>query len=155
MGGELYEGRLRVPLIVKWPAEVTPGSETDFAAASWDLMATFTDMAGAVLPAGSTNGVSLVPALLGEAKPRRGMLYWETREGGFGQGVRIGTWKAVRPRGKGKRDDVELYNLKQDPGETKDQAKEHPEILRDSSRGDSTAGARPGKRARSSRGFLL
>jgi arylsulfatase A-like enzyme len=128
-GDELYEGRLCVPLIVKWPAEVKPGLETDTAAAAWDLMATITDMAGAVLPADTTDGISLVPVLLGETRPRRGMLYWETRAGGVGQGVRIGEWKAVRPRGKAKREDVELYNLKQDPGETKNQAKEHPEIL--------------------------
>jgi arylsulfatase A-like enzyme len=128
-GSEMYEGRLRVPLIVKWPSEVSPGSETDFAATSWDMMATFTDMAGAVLPAGSTNGVSFVPALLGESKTRRGMLYWETRKGGFGQGVRIGDWKAVRPCGKMGIEAVELYNVKEDPRETKNQAKEHPEIV--------------------------
>ncbi|MCU0871766.1 MAG: sulfatase-like hydrolase/transferase [Pirellulaceae bacterium] len=126
---EMYEGRLRVPLIVKWPAEVTAGSQTDFAATTWDMMATFTDMAGAVLPAGSTNGVSFVPALLGKSKSRRGMLYWETREGGFGQGVRIGDWKAVRPCGKMGIEAVELYNVKEDPRETKNQAKEHPEIV--------------------------
>lgn len=127
--GELYEGRLRVPLIVKWPAEVTGGSESPFAVTAYDLLATFTDMAGAVLPAGSTHGVSFVPALLGETKNRRGMLYWDTHEGGFGQGVRIGDWKAVRPRGKMGLDAVELYNIKEDPRETKNQAKEHPEIV--------------------------
>jgi arylsulfatase A-like enzyme len=126
---ELYEGRLRVPLIVKWPAEVSPATETSFPAATWDFMATFADIAGAVLPAGSGEGVSFAPAMLGETTRRRGMMYWEIREGGFGQAVRIGDWKAVRPRGKGKLEDVELYNLKQDPGETKNQAKAHPEIV--------------------------
>jgi len=126
---ELYEGRLRVPLIVKWPGQVSPATETSFPTATWDFMATFADMAGAVLPAGSGEGVSFVPAMLGETTRRRGMMYWEIREGGFGQAVRIGDWKAVRPRGKGKLEDVELYNLKQDPGETKDQAKAHPEIV--------------------------
>jgi arylsulfatase A-like enzyme len=128
-GDELYEGRLRVPLIVKWPAEASPGKETGFPTAHWDFTATFADMAGAVLPAGSSNGVSFVPALLGEAPRRRGMLYWEDRDGGFGQAVRIGDWKVVRPHGKMRREDCELYNVKQDPGETKNQAKEHPEIV--------------------------
>ena len=96
-GEDLYEGRLRVPLIVKWPAEVSPATESDFPVATFDFTATFADMAGAVLPAGSSNGVSFVPALLGEAQRRRGMLYWEARDGGFGQAVRIGDWKAVRP----------------------------------------------------------
>jgi len=128
-GEELYEGRLRVPLIVKWPTEVSPGKETPFPTAPWDLTATFADMAGAVLPTGSSSGFSFVPALLGEAPRRRGMLHWEVRDGGFGQAVRIGDWKVVRPRGKMKREDCELYNVKQDPGETKNQAKEHPEIV--------------------------
>lgn len=128
-GGEMYEGRLRVPLIVKWPAEVSPGLESAFAVTTYDMLPTLTDMAGAVLPAGSTNGVSFVPALLGESRNRRGMLYWDTHEGGFGQGVRIGDWKAVRPCGKMGLESVELYNLKEDPRETKNQAKEHPEIV--------------------------
>jgi len=129
VGEELYESQLRVPLIVKWPAEVSPATESAFPVAAFDFTATFADMAGAVLPAGSSNGVSLVPALLGGVQRRRGMMYWESRDGGFGQAVRIGDWKAVRPRGKMAREAVELYNLKQDPGETKNQAKEHPEIV--------------------------
>jgi arylsulfatase A-like enzyme len=128
-GGDMYEGRLRVPLVVKWPAEVRSGLETDFAVSPWDMMATFSDMGGAVLPAGSTSGVTYVPALLGDPTQRRSMMYWETRDGGFGQGVRIGDWKAVRPCGKMDIDAVELYNLIEDPGEINNQAKEHPEIL--------------------------
>jgi arylsulfatase A-like enzyme len=128
-GSDMYEGRLRVPLVVRWPAEVRAGLESDFAVTPWDMMATFSDMAGAVLPAGATSGVTFVPALLGETKQRRSMLYWETRNGGFGQGVRIGDWKAVRPCGQMGIEAVELYNLIEDPGETKNQAKEHPEIL--------------------------
>ena len=128
-GDDMYEGRLRVPLIVKWPAEVESGFETAFAVAPWDMMVTFADMAGAVLPSGATTGVSFLPTLLGQAGQRRAMMYWETRDTGFGQGVRIGDWKAVRPCGRMDIDAVELYNLVEDPGETKNQAKEHPEIL--------------------------
>lgn len=129
VSGELYEGWMRVPLIVKWPAEVSPGTETSFPTATWDFMATFADMAGAVLPAGASEGVSFVPGMLDKTARRRAMMYWEIHDGGFGQAVRIGDWKAVRPRGKSKLEQVELYNLKQDPAETKDQAKEHPEIV--------------------------
>ncbi len=128
-GTTLYEGRLRVPLVVRWPAEINPGSATEFAVAPWDLMPTFAAMAGATLSSGVSNGVSFLPALLGDARPRRSMMYWETRDGGFGQGVRIGDWKAVRPCGKMERDAVELYNLREDPLETNNQAQEHPEIL--------------------------
>ena len=169
VGGEMYEGRLRVPLIVKWPAEVTPGSETDFAATTWDMMATLTDMAVPFsLPARPTAFRSF-PRCSEKPKPRRGMLYWETREGGFGQGVRIGDWKAVRPCGKGKREAVELYNLKEDPRRDEESGQGAPGDRRAIHQGVTALLAPhagrvgnlphgndgPGKRARSSRGFLL
>jgi arylsulfatase A-like enzyme len=128
-GGDMYEGRLRVPLVVHWPAEASPGLASEFAVTPWDLLPTFTDLAGATLPAGASDGVSFVPALLGDPSKRRSMLYWETRDKGFGQGVRIGDWKAVRPCGKMELDAVELYNLIEDPTETNNQAQQHPEIL--------------------------
>lgn len=128
-GGDMYEGRLRVPLVVRWPAEVRPGLESQFAVTPWDLLPTFADLAGAALPAGASDGVTFLPALLGDPTKRRSMLYWETRENGFGQGVRIGDWKAVRPCGKMELDAVELYNLIEDPTESRNQAQEHPEIL--------------------------
>ena len=128
-GDDLYEGRLRVPLIVRWPDQVEPGTETDYPGAVWDMSATFVDMTGLKLPARASNGESLLPAMRGEDLGTRGMMYWEVRDGGFGQAVRIGDWKAVRCRGKLEHSDVKLYNLKKDPGEAEDVAKENPEIL--------------------------
>ncbi len=125
-GEDLYEGRLRVPLIVKWPAEVSPATESAFPVAAFDFTATFADLAGAVLPAGSSNGVSFVPALLGEAQRRRGMMYWEARDGGFGQAVRIGDWKAVRPRGKMAREDVRTVQPEAGSGRDKEPSQGTP-----------------------------
>src|SRR5262249_25074429 len=53
-------------------------------------------------------------------------LYWEFHEGGFKQAVRSGDWKAVRLRPGGP---PELYDLRADPGETRDLAADHPEVV--------------------------
>jgi arylsulfatase A-like enzyme len=126
---ELYEGRLRVPFIVRWPSRVEAGTETDYPGAIWDMSATLVDMTGLKLPASASSGESLLPAMFGEDVGKRGMMYWEVRDRGFGQAVRIGDWKAVRCRGKLEHSDVELYNLKEDPGETADVSEDNPEIL--------------------------
>ncbi|PQO32731.1 arylsulfatase [Bremerella cremea] len=130
--GSLYEGGIRVPLIVRWPGKVKPGSVSDHPAAFYDLMPTFAQIAGVKTPEG-IDGISLVPELLGQDQPEHDYLYWEFRAYGGQQAVRMGDWKAIRqnmmrPRqpNAGK---LELYNLKDDPSESKDVAGEHPEIV--------------------------
>lgn len=130
--GSLYEGGIRVPLIVRWPGKVKPGSVSDHPAAFYDLMPTFAQIAGVKTPEG-IDGISLVPELLGQGQPEHDYLYWEFRAYGGQQAVRMGDWKAIRqnmmrPRqpNAGK---LELYNLKDDPSESKDVAGEHPEIV--------------------------
>src|SRR5215207_6792672 len=91
-----------------------------------DLMPTAAALAGARAPS-VTDGVSLQSLLLGGRAPLRGALYWEFHEGGFAQAVRMGDWKAVR---KGLDGAVELYDLKADPGETRDVASRHPAVVR-------------------------
>ncbi|RCS53049.1 arylsulfatase [Bremerella cremea] len=130
--GSLYEGGIRVPLIVRWPGKVKPDSVSDQPAAFYDLMPTFAEIAGVKTPKG-IDGISLVPELLGKDQPQHDYLYWEFRAYGGQQAVRMGDWKAIRqnmmrPRqpNAGK---LELYNLKDDPSESKDVAAEHPEIV--------------------------
>lgn len=130
--GSLYEGGIRVPLIVRWPGKVKPGSVSDHPAAFYDLMPTFAQISGVKTPEG-IDGISLVPELLGQDQPEHDYLYWEFRAYGGQQAVRMGGWKAIRqnmmrPRqpNAGK---LELYNLKDDPSESKDVAGEHPEIV--------------------------
>ena len=70
--------------------------------------------------------VKQVEAILGkgEVVPRE-FLYWEFHEGGFKQAVRTGDWKGVR-LGPGM--PLELYNIKEDIGESHDVAAEHPDV---------------------------
>lgn len=127
---DLYEGGIRVPMIARWPGMIKPGSKTDHVSAFWDVMPTLAEIAGAQVP-DSTDGISFLPALLGKKKQRQHeYLYWEFHEQGGKQAVRTGNWKGVRlnvnkdPEGK-----IELYNLSEDPGETKDVSAEYPDIV--------------------------
>ncbi len=125
--GTLYEGGLRVPMIVRWPSRVAAGNVNEHVWYFADVMPTLAELAGADSPDG-IDGISVVPALLGaEAAGRQqadhDYLYWED-DGD--QAVRAEHWKAIRPKqGNGH---LELYNLAADEGETHDLAKQQLEI---------------------------
>ena len=123
---DLYEGGIRVPMIVSWPAQIKRGSVSDFVWASWDFLPTAADIAMTKPPPG-LDGFSILPLLTGQPQTNRHeFLYWEFHEKGFQQAVRMGNWKAVRPQAD---EPLELYNLKTDPGEKKNVAKENPKIV--------------------------
>lgn len=126
---DLYEGGIRVPMIVRWPGHIAAGATTDHVSAFWDIMPTLADLVD-VEPAGPTDGISLLPVLLGdqEAQQQHESLYWEFHEQGGRRAVRAGDWKLVQydawsnPPGA-----FQLYNLRKDEGELSDVAKEFPE----------------------------
>lgn len=125
---DLYEGGIRVPLIVKWPGKVKAGSQSDQPTAFWDWLPTFAEITGSEEPEG-IDGVSFLPTLLGkEGQKEHDYLYWEFHELGGRQAVLKDGWKLVKLNvkdpGKTK---VELYNLKEDISESKDLAAEFPE----------------------------
>ena len=136
----LYEGGIRVPMIARWPGHVPAGTTGDAPWAFWDVLPTLAELAGAPAPAG-IDGRSEVAALVGDgpAAPHA-PFYWEFHEGGFSQAARDGDWKAVRPA-PGR--PVEVYDLRADPGEAHDVARDHPDVadrlarLLDSSRTES------------------
>jgi arylsulfatase A-like enzyme len=123
---ELYEGGIRVPLLVRWPGRVRAGATSAQPVTLCDLMPTAAELAGVGVPL-VLDGVSLFGFLPGVRAPRRESLYWEFHEGGFAQAVRMGRWKAVR---KGTNGAVELYDLKTDIGETRDVSARHPALVR-------------------------
>jgi arylsulfatase A-like enzyme len=118
----LYEGGIRVPMIVRWPGRVSPGTVSHEPFAFCDFMPTAAELAAA-RPPQKIDGVSFLPALLGKPQPPREALYWETPNS---CAVRMGDWKAIASKG-GK--SVELYNLKDDLGEQTEVADKHPEIV--------------------------
>jgi arylsulfatase A-like enzyme len=129
---DLYEGGVHVPLIVKWPGKVKPGSTSDHPSAFWDWLPTFAEITGAEKPK-EIDGISFLPTMLGQpAQKKHDYLYWEFHELGGRQAILKDGWKLVKLQVK---DDskmtVELYNLNADPGETKDLSTNHPEKVKE------------------------
>lgn len=120
----LYEGGIRVPMIVRWPGQLEAGRGSDQVWAFWDVLPTAAELAGVDAP-DNIDGISMAPALFGRPQKSHEFLYWEFHERGSKQAVRMGDWKAVRKVGK----PLELYDLGQDIGETDNLAADHPAIV--------------------------
>ena len=131
---DLYEGGLRVPLIVYWKNKIIPGSKTNHISGFRDIMTTFAEVIGIKKPS-HNKGISFLPTLLNQKQKKHEFLNWEFQlsgsfqelpDGGFRQSVRLGDFKAVR---YGINSKTEVYNLKEDESETIDIANLHPKIV--------------------------
>jgi arylsulfatase A-like enzyme len=126
---DMLEGGVRVPMIAVWKGRIQAGTTNERPAAFYDLMATFAEAAGIEAPA-DTDGLSILPALMGREAPHHDHFYWEVqveREAeNFRQGVRLGDWKGVRYGVNGA---IELYNLESDLKEAQNVADDHPERI--------------------------
>ncbi len=129
--GDVYEGGIRTPMLVRRPGSVPAGEVSD---APWyfaDFLPTAAELAGAPLPK-DIDGVSVLPTLLGREQDlctRR--LYWELPGELLQQAVRQGCWKAVRHGLSGA---VELYDLGCDVCESTDLAAERPKVAEEFAR---------------------
>lgn len=127
----LYEGGIREPLLVRWPDRIKPGSVSDVPVFSVDFYPTFIEAAGANKPQGHIlDGKSLLPLLTKGVKPDRDTFFWHyPSETGkwkerMSSAVRQGDYKLIYFY---KKDQYELYDLKNDPGETTDLSEKMPE----------------------------
>jgi len=123
--GYVYEGGLRVPLIIRWPGTVKPAWVSETPVVLTDLVPTLLEAAGVDLAkqVGPLDGVSLAKFLAGGELAAR-PLFWHfpnyTNQGGRPAGaMREGGWKLVENFEDGK---TELYDLAKDPGEARDVA---------------------------------
>lgn len=115
---DMYEGGIRIPMIVRWPGIVKANSVSNEVFAHWDFLPTFAEAAHLKTPA-KIDGISFLPTLKGKGKQKEHpYLYWEFHENGFSQAIRQGDWKIVRIWKKGVPPVSELYNLAVDPAET-------------------------------------
>lgn len=123
---DLYEGGIRVPLIVRWPRHAPPATVTDRVGAFWDLLPTFAEIAGIDVPVG-LDGQSLLDTFTGKyLMENERTLYWEFHEGNASkQAVRMGQWKGIRLTPSST---LQVYDLANDPGETLDLVDAFPDV---------------------------
>jgi arylsulfatase A-like enzyme len=123
---DLYEGGIRVPMIVRWPGKIKPGTVSDQVWAFWDFLPTAAEIAG-LKPLADIDGISMLPTLLGQPQTNQhAFLYWEFHEKGSKQALRMGDWKAVR---LALGEPLQLFNLKDDLEEKTDVAAQHPDVV--------------------------
>lgn len=135
--GTLYEGGVRVPYIFNWPGRIEAGTVNERPVNSVDLYPTLLEVASAQMPRQPLDGVSYLKTLFGEELPQREPLFWHFPGYlGFANGqwrttpcgsIRDGDWKLIEFLEDGH---LELYNLANDIGETKNLADADPERAR-------------------------
>lgn len=140
----IFEGGLRVPLLVRWPGRVEPGTVSDHLISLVDVYATFAEaFSGRGLAGGEApDSFSFLPALLGEAQRPRDALIGSNAAGILG--MREGPWKYIEgefpdalpenhPMRKWPELSVQtesaLYDLANDPGEQQNLVDQHPEVV--------------------------
>eukprot|EP00928_Gymnodinium_smaydae_P049917 TRINITY_DN33528_c0_g1_i1.p1 TRINITY_DN33528_c0_g1~~TRINITY_DN33528_c0_g1_i1.p1 ORF type:complete len:506 (+),score=36.65 TRINITY_DN33528_c0_g1_i1:42-1520(+) len=143
----MFEGGVRSPTMVRWPAMIQPGRTSDFAWAFWDALPTFAELAGVDAPEG-LDGLSIAPELRGEPQKEHEYLYftWNgdggrsreemSRQEAPGYTVRMGKWKGMVPHcsdANGLRpsmnDRMRVYDLDEDPLEFSDLAGEREDVV--------------------------
>lgn len=122
--GNLYEGGLRIPYLVRWPDRIKGGQVSDLIFYQPDVLPTLAELTGATVPC-DVDGLSFLPTLFGNCQDQKyhEMLYWEY---GSQTAVRKGKWKAIHPK---KDSEWELYDLEKDISETMDVSAQYSELL--------------------------
>jgi arylsulfatase A len=130
----LYEGGTRVPLAVKWPGVVKPGSSNTTLVSTIDFFPTLAEIAGQQQQPKDVDGVSLLPLLKQTGPINRDALFWHYphyHHLGYkpGAAVIMGQYKLIEwfePFLRNEPHPVSLFNISSDPGETKDLADQMP-----------------------------
>ncbi|WP_443939272.1 arylsulfatase [Pedobacter sp. MW01-1-1] len=114
---DLYEGGIRVPMVVRAPGNIPAGQVNGTAWAFWDLMPTFCALANIKGPE-TIDGLSFAASLKGGKAPKEHpYLYWQFNEGNFKEAITQGDWKLIRFKSADKPEVYELYNLTNDRAE--------------------------------------
>jgi len=125
--GTVYEGGIRVPMIVRYPGKVAAGSECGVPVSSVDFMPTLAALAGAALPSVRIDGESLLPLLADNGSLKRDAIYWHYPHYHHmdpAGAIRCGPMKLIEHFDDG---ELELYHLADDIGETNNLAEAKPE----------------------------
>jgi arylsulfatase A-like enzyme len=128
-----YDGGLRVPFLIRWPAGIASGRASDYAGQTFDLFPTFVELAGGAIGP-RVDAISLAPIIAGGTIDRPRDLYFTRREGGAKyagksyEAIVRGPWKLLQ---NDPFQPFELYHLGDDPGESRNVAADHPKIVRE------------------------
>jgi arylsulfatase A-like enzyme len=120
----LFEGALRVPMLVRWPGTVPAGRVSDAVWWQIDFLPTAAELAGTPVPPG-LDGRSVADLLRGGHGAKGRTFYWELHRP-FLQAARWGRWKGLRLAVS---EPLQLYDLEADPGETTDRAADEPDVV--------------------------
>jgi arylsulfatase A-like enzyme len=127
--GWMYEGGIREPLLVRWPATISAGRVIRTPVSSPDFFPTLLDAVGVKpAPNQTLDGVSLLPLLRGGTLPERALFWHYPHYGNQGgapsAAIRRGNWKLIEWMEDQR---VELFDLGNDPGEASDRARSEPQ----------------------------
>lgn len=126
---DMYEGGIRVPMILHYPGVVPAGKSSTYPWYFADMLPTLAALAHTPAPS-QIDGKNILPAFLGDAPKRHAPhrpLYWEFHERGFQQAIRWKQWKAIRLSSA---QPWQLFNLEKDPGEQHDLSVKKPKHTR-------------------------
>ena len=118
--GQLWEGGIRIPFCLQWPARVKGGRTLDFPISGLDLLPTIVTAVGG--KADGVDGINLLPLVTGESAPANRNLYWRFNRA---WAVRDREWKLVNEGGK-----AHLFHIAQDISETTDLYAQQPDIVK-------------------------
>ena len=146
--GTMWEGGVREPTIMRWPHVIPAGTSCDELASTIDVLPTVAKLIGAKLPGHRIDGKDILPLMRGDSNAKSPHdVFYQYYGGGQLQSIRDRRWKlhfphqyrtmAGRPGGTGGRPapysqqttGLELYDLKNDVGETQNVVAKHPEIV--------------------------
>jgi arylsulfatase A-like enzyme len=132
----IYDGGLRVPLAIRWPGVINPGGVSEVPVTSHDFFPTLMEIADIEYTPESLDGLSLVPVLKQTGTLKRNTLYWHYphyHHQGYkpASAIREGDYKLIEWYEEtllGLDNQVNLYNIREDMGETKDLVTQMPEL---------------------------
>ena len=127
----LWEGGIRVPLILRWPGRLPANRSSAQVAITMDLTASILGVTGTAIPAShKLDGLNLLPTLTGQSPIVERQLFWRIKRPHEQRAVRSGRWKLLQDIGSPGAGDFYLFDVLNDPGERHDLTAEHPELVR-------------------------
>lgn len=126
------EGGHRVPFIARWPEKITPDTTSNYTLCLTDIFATAAEILGAELPEDAAeDSISMLPWLMEkEASPQiRRFIFVQGDTKNDAIAICTGRWKMIAGKGSDEVPPVQLYDLNEDPGETKNLADQNPELV--------------------------